>query len=142
MAEPLKKGARSRKPAKAAVPDSLLKKIGLIREGVTKDRVLDIKEDIEIDYDQLSRILAVSRATITAKKKDGKFKPDASERILHLNDVIRLGHQVFGERPAFNLWLKSPSKALGNVSPLSVMDTIYGIEEVKKEILRIAHGVF
>ena len=75
MAEPLKKAARSRKPAKVAVPDTLLKKIGLIREGVTKDRVLDIKEDIEIDYDQLSRILGCPVPPSRPRRKTASSSP-------------------------------------------------------------------
>jgi putative toxin-antitoxin system antitoxin component (TIGR02293 family) len=59
-----------------------------------------------------------------------------------LNDVLGYGRDVFGDKGNFNEWLRTPSEALGNVTPLSLMDTLYGIDEVKKEIGRIAYGVY
>ena len=59
-----------------------------------------------------------------------------------LADVTNLGYEVFGDPQIFNRWLKTPSEALGNVTPLSMMDTLYGIDEIKKEIGRIAYGVY
>jgi uncharacterized protein (DUF2384 family) len=38
--------------------------------------------------------------------------------------------------------VKKPNKALGMKVPLEIMDTLYGMEEVKKELGRIEYGVF
>jgi len=117
-------------------------KIKVIRGGVSKKQLTDIKTEIELDYDQLSEVLSTSRATLINKKKSQKFDPQVSERIVMLTDVLGYGREIFGDNDNFNEWLKTPSESLGNVTPLSMMDTLYGIDEVKKEIGRIAYGVY
>ena len=101
-----------------------------------------IKHEMNLDYDELSEILSTSRATLINKKNSEKFGSQISERLVQLNDVVAYGREVFEDNDNFNEWLRTPSEALGNVTPLSIMDTLYGIDEVKKEIGRIAYGVY
>ena len=117
-------------------------KITLIRNGVSKNDLEDIKEHSGLDYDTLSKILAVSRATLINKKGLEKFDTATSERILLLADTLSYGESVFEDRDRFNRWMKSSNKALGNRAPIEMMDTVYGIQEVKKMIGRIEYGVF
>src|SRR5688500_4423849 len=63
-------------------------KITIIRSGISKKQLTDIKGEIEVDYDELSEILGTSRATLIGKKKTQKFDSQISERILLLADVI------------------------------------------------------
>ena len=121
---------------------SAVDKMALAKKGVSKKQLNDIKDEASLDYDQLSKILATSRSSLISKKGTAKFNQDTSERILLLQDVITYGREVFGDKDVLNEWLKTPSEALGNVTPLSLMDTFYGIDEVKKELGRIAHGVY
>lgn len=117
-------------------------KIGIIRAGVSKKQLTEIKEEMDLDYDELSEVLSTSRATLIKKKKSEKFGSQISERLVLLNDVLGYGREVFGDKHNFNEWLRTVSPALGNVTPLSLMDTLYGIDEVKKEIGRIAYGIY
>ena len=117
-------------------------KIYIIRYGISKKQLTAIKAEIEVDYDELSEILGTSRATLISKKNSEKFDPRVSERILLLADVVSYGRKIFGNNENFNEWLKSPSEALGNVTPLSMLDTLYGIEEIKKELGRISYGIY
>ncbi|MEJ0056991.1 MAG: MbcA/ParS/Xre antitoxin family protein [Bacteroidota bacterium] len=121
---------------------SSLEKINIARKGISKRELTFIKEEVELDYDQLATILTISRATLIAKKGTQKFNQETSERILLLNDIISYGYKIFGDKEVFNEWLKTPSEAFGNVTPLSLMDTFYGLDEVKKEIGRIAYGIY
>ncbi len=117
-------------------------KINLIRDGVSKNDLEVIKEESDLDYDTLSTILAVSRATLINKKGNDKFDSATSERILLLADTLAYGLSVFEDKDRFNTWMKNSNKALGDKSPLTLMDTLYGIQEVKKLIGRIEYGVF
>ena len=118
------------------------KKITMIKNGVSKNDLKEIKEESGLDYDTLSNILSVSRAKLINKKGAEKFDRATSERIMLLADVISYGQSVFEDKDAFNEWMKKTNMALGNKTPLDLMDTIYGIQEVKKEIGRIEYGVF
>ena len=117
-------------------------KISLIRNGVTKKYLEGIKDQSGLDYDTLSTILAVSRATLINKKGLEKFDTATSERILLLADTIAYGQSVFEDRDRFNTWMKNPNKALGDKTPIELMDTLYGIQEIGKLIGRIEYGVF
>ncbi len=117
-------------------------KIAIIKKGVSKNELTEIKKESDLDYDTLSNILSVSRATLINKKPSEKFDQPTSERIVMLADVIAYGQSVFENKAHFSEWIKKPSKALGNKTPIELMDTIYGIDEVKKELARIEFGIF
>ncbi|MFT4154039.1 antitoxin Xre/MbcA/ParS toxin-binding domain-containing protein [Parafilimonas sp.] len=117
-------------------------KITIIKKGISKKELEAVKEESCLDYDTLSNILSVSKAKLHGKKGAERFDQNTSERIMLLADVIAYGQSVFEDKESFNEWLKTSNMALGNVSPVELMDTMYGIDEVKKEIGRIEYGVF
>lgn len=117
-------------------------KIGYIKRGISKLYLVGIKDAINLDYDTLGRILSVSRAKLLSKKPEEKFDQLTSERIMLLADVFSYGLVVFEDKDRLTAWLKRPSKALGDKSPIDMMDTLYGIQEVKSELGRIEYGVY
>src|SRR5688500_16153551 len=56
-------------------------KIAAIRAGVSKNDLMWLKDEVELDYDELTDLLAVSRATLINKKGKEKFNQPTSERI-------------------------------------------------------------
>lgn len=117
-------------------------KIGYIKSGISKLYLVGIKDAINLDYDTLGRILSVSRAKLLSKKPEEKFDQLTSERIMLLADVFSYGLAVFEDKDRLTAWLKRPSKALGDKSPIDMMDTLYGIQEIKNELGRIEYGVY
>jgi len=118
------------------------KKIGYIKNGLTKNDLVNLKDKLGLDYDTLSILLSVSRAKLLQKKPDEKFDASTSERIMMLAELAGYGFSVFENQLKFNEWLKTANKSLGGKSPLEIMDTIYGLQEIKNLIGRIEHGVF
>lgn len=140
-------GVHKRLSGKAPVMASIQtmdagEKITAIRNGVSKNQLEEIKEQSDLDYDTLSSILAVSRATLINKKGADKFDAPTSERILLLADTLAYGQSVFEDKQRFNTWMKNSNKSLGDKPPIDYMDTLYGIQEVRKLIGRIEYGVF
>lgn len=117
-------------------------KIGIIKNGISKKQLEAIKSETDFDYHTLSNLLSVSRTTLIKKKGDEKFDQVTSERIMLLAEVLSYGREVFESRDLFNLWIKQQNLALGGKKPLEMLDTLYGIEEVKKELGRIEYGVY
>lgn len=141
---PLKKAEGKKAPAKV-VPIhewSSYQKIEAIRDGISKEELENLKEQSDLDYNVLAKILAVTKATLHGKKGGEKFDTYISERIFLLADLYSFGYEVFGDRQRFNNWMKSEIRALGYVTPLSLIDTLYGVEEVRNLIGRIAYGVY
>jgi putative toxin-antitoxin system antitoxin component (TIGR02293 family) len=117
-------------------------KIDAIKEGVSKEELENLKNGAELDYDTLAKLVNVAKATLHSKKGKAKFDQYISERIFLIADLYSYGYEVFGNRQKFNSWMKTENAALGGIIPLSLIDTMYGIEEVRHLIGRIAYGVF
>jgi putative toxin-antitoxin system antitoxin component (TIGR02293 family) len=120
---------------------SIYDKINFIKEGISKTQLEEIKKQTGLDYETLAHILSVTKATLHNKKNNEKFNPTISERLFRLADIFAFGYDVFGEKERFNSWLKQPIRSTGWVPPIELLDTIYGMEEVKNIIGRIAWGI-
>lgn len=117
-------------------------KINLIKAGISKKELEEIKKTAGLDYDQLAEVLSVTRATLINKKGKDKFGGPLSERIIGVADVYAYGYEVFEDKAAFNRWVHMPNRALGGIVPYSLLDNQYGREEVKNIIGRISYGVY
>ncbi len=143
-ANPLQK-AEGKKALAKVVPIhqwNAYQKIETIKEGISKEELENLKDQAELDYTALAKILAVTKATLHGKKGKERFDAYISERILLLADLYSYGYEIFGNREKFNRWMKLPNRALGGIAPLDITDTLYGMEEVRHVIGRIAYGVF
>ena len=119
-----------------------IEKMEATSKGISKMELEALKKRAGLDYDQLSHILQVARATLIAKKGAEKFPALLSEKIMSVADVYSYGYKVFGTEHAFNKWIFEPLGALGGKSPYDILDNVYGREEVKHIIGRIDYGVY
>jgi putative toxin-antitoxin system antitoxin component (TIGR02293 family) len=119
-----------------------LEKMSIVRVGMTKKDLESLKEKTALGYDDLARILSVTRATLINKKGDEKFSTTLSERIFSIADIYSYGYEVFGDKDKFNQWMSKPNSALAGESPYALIDNCYGREEVKNIIGRIDYGVY
>lgn len=117
-------------------------KMEAIRKGISKKELEELKKRAGLDYDQLSHILQVARATLIAKKGAERFPAMLSEKIMSVADIYSYGYNVFGSEQEFNKWIFQPITALGGKSPFEILDNVYGREEVKHVIGRIEYGVY
>jgi len=115
-----------------------------VRRGVTQNLFQEIKNNSPFTDLQWSSFLNINIRTMQRYKSasDHIFKPIQSERIFELAEVVSLGDKVFDTREHFNIWLNIPSPALGNDTPISLLDSSYGKELVIAELNRIEYGVF
>ncbi|MCH7409706.1 MbcA/ParS/Xre antitoxin family protein [Belliella sp. DSM 111904] len=56
--------------------------------------------------------------------------------------LFKFGEKVFGSMDLFRGWLHDSSIPLGGTSPISLLDTTFGIDLVHDELGRIQHGIF
>lgn len=117
-------------------------KIDIIKEGISKRDLEHLKEKSDLDYNQLSKVLSVARATLINKKGSAKFDMVLSERIVGVADIYSYGYEVFEDENRFNEWIFRPNQAFGGQTPFDLLDNQYGREEVKSLIGRIDYGVY
>lgn len=117
-------------------------KINAIKSGISKEELEALKDLSTLDYDTLATILNVTKATLHNKKGKEKFDQYISERIFLLADLYSYGFEVFEDKNRFNKWMKNSNRSLNSDTPLSLLDTLYGMEEVRHLIGRIEYGVY
>lgn len=117
-------------------------KIELIKGGISKNELEALKEQTGLGYEILSHILSISRPSLINKKGEDKFNQPVSDRVVALADIYSNGYAVFDDKDRFNSWMIKPNRTLGGKAPIDLLDTSYGMENVKHLIGRIAYGVY
>ena len=129
-------------PEDIIAPDaSPMKTISAIREGVSTDVLLRIKEALDLTDAELSRVVRIPKRTLTRRKQDGTLRPDESERALRLLRLVRHAASVFGSTDDARTWMRAPNFALGDEPPLQFADTEPGARRVDQLLGQIEHGV-
>ena len=65
-----------------------------------------------------------------------------SDRAYRLVGIAARAEDVLGSAEKAREWLTRPNRALGQVSPLSLLDTDEGARQVEAVLGRIEHGVW
>ena len=67
---------------------------------------------------------------------------EESEGVHHLAEILALAESVLGTKDKARHWLNTRNRALGNASPLSLLETEAGADEVVNVLGRIEFGVY
>ena len=115
-----------------------------IRTGISYALFFEIKKITPFSDEDWAGILNISTKSLQRYKieKDFLFKPIHSEKIIEIAEVAHLGNRVFDSVGQFQLWLDTPSFALGSMKPLELLADSYGKEMVMNELHSIDHGIF
>jgi len=118
--------------------------IQAIRIGLPFDIFSLISRKSPFSDEEWAGFLSISRKSLQRYRSsvNFRFKPIHSEKILEIAEVVEKGRSVFDDEARFLLWLRSPSFALGNLSPLDLISDSYGKELVIGELHRIDYGIF
>ena len=113
-----------------------------VREGLPVTQLDAVASVLGIDRrTALLDVLGVSERTIQRKESaSSRLSPAASDRLCRVERILALAVDVFGETAKAALWLKRPSRALGDQVPLSLLDTDLGTQLVERELRQIQFG--
>ena len=111
------------------------------RTGVPAKAAFAVAALLQVSPDELADLLHTTTKTLrTYRDANKRLAPAASEQVLKLLALARLGQEVFGEPVAFRRWLGKPAYGLDNQPPLALLQTSGGIDLVAEEVSRIAYG--
>ena len=113
-----------------------------IKKGLPISAFEKIQKELEVSADTLAFTVNIASRTLARRKKEGRFQPDESERILRIASLFDRATQVLHNQNRVRLWFKSPQKGLGGKTPLEYADTEPGAREVEDLLGRLEHGVF
>jgi len=115
--------------------------IALSDHGVTKGALLNLARYLSFPIDQIAELLPISGRTIQRYTPRQHFNRAVSEQILQIAEVVAKGVEVFEDKNHFLIWMKQPNVALGNKTPLNLLNSRFGTQMVLDELGRIEHGV-
>jgi len=111
-------------------------------DGIEASVFFDLVDISGINRNLLAEeIFDVSVKTMLRYKKEKKkLSPRNSEIALKILNLFKRGIEIFGSLESFNSWLNKPAYGLGEKNPISLMNTITGIDLIEEELIRIEYG--
>tara|TARA_A200000159_G_scaffold75547_1_gene70212 strand:+ start:3645 stop:4082 length:438 start_codon:yes stop_codon:yes gene_type:complete len=88
-------------------------------------------------------LLDISLSTLSRRANTGRLSVGESEKVIRLIQMINTGVILFeGNKDKAISWLKSPSRGLNGIQPITMISTYAGTSEVLELIGRLENGVF
>lgn len=75
-------------------------------------------------------------------KNNSSFEGIYTDRIVLLQEMIRLGLETFSDAAAFYTWLKKEKSSMGHTLSFESLYSERGIQEVVNQLNRIQYGVY
>ena len=117
-----------------------VERIEMVRDGVKVTHLVKASQYYGISQAKFSKLLGISDSTITRKIRSGsKLGPLESERLARIALIEAEAGKIFESSDLAKRWMLEPNLALGE-SPLSLLDTDVGADEVRKVLASIAYG--
>lgn len=117
--------------------------VSIIRRGLPARAVESVAKELELTPAATVKSLGLAERTYARRiEKQQRLSLDESERVVRLARVLAQATGVLGDRSRARRWVVEPSRALGGVSPLTLLDTDIGADTVFDELGRMEHGVY
>jgi len=113
-----------------------------IMEGFPAGAVSRLMGYLNIHQKEMLRLLHITSATYSRRRKEGKLESVESDRVYRYTRLAALATEMFhGDGEAARQWLKSSTYGFKGETPLEYAQTEYGAREVENLIGRIRHGI-
>lgn len=129
------------KKALGSTPRTKADLIALVRQGLPYGSLRSATKALAFSLQDLEDSLHLSARSLH-RRRGSRLTPAESERVMRLVRVAARAEQVLGDRAAALDWLWSPNRALGGQTPIQLLDTDLGTEEVLQVLGRIEFGVY
>lgn len=116
--------------------------IDLARGGLSKSSIARVGAYLDLTVEELCALLHISTRTWQRKAAHELWDGDVAEHGLELAELVAKGIEVLGSIAALRVWVRSPLRALGQRTPLSILDYLRGIRMCMDLLGRIEHGVY
>src|SRR5262245_7074003 len=113
-----------------------------IRSGLPFATLEAVMEKLKIGLNEAAAVLHIPERTMARRKRDKRFPPDESDRVLRLARIYAHATEVFETEDDARDWIKDPNRALGGKRPLDLLDTDIGVQKVDAVLTRIQQGVY
>ncbi|MCC4228966.1 type II RES/Xre toxin-antitoxin system antitoxin [Zunongwangia profunda] len=121
---------------------SRMERVSIIRKGLPYESIEFISNKSNLPIKHILHLLQMPQTTYNKKKKDKDLLSGRdSELVLVLTEVLEFGLEVFNsEKEKFQRWLQKTNISLGGAAPISLFDSLTGIQEVRNSLNRLEYG--
>jgi putative toxin-antitoxin system antitoxin component (TIGR02293 family) len=114
-----------------------------VKKGLRYRAFERFRRNTSLSFERVSGLIDIPRRTMTRRKRDGRFLPEESDRLLRASRLFGKTLELFeGDRDAATEWLTTAQPALGGTIPLDLARTDVGTREVERLVGRLEHGIF
>jgi putative toxin-antitoxin system antitoxin component (TIGR02293 family) len=112
-----------------------------VRKGLPYSALEALQGALDLSFKELSAALGIPERTIARRKDEQHLTAAESDRLYRVARTLAHAASVLGTLEKARLWLKRPSRALGDEPPLTLLDTDVGTRQVEETLLRIEYGI-
>lgn len=116
--------------------------INLSRKGLSMAQMKGILRFTDLTLKQLSKIISVSERQLSRYSNDKLLKTDVSSHLILIAELYDFGYDVFDGEQDFQIWMNTEIRALSYQKPINLLDTPFGINDIKNVIGRLEYGVY
>ena len=114
-----------------------------VKKGLPYRTFERFRRNTSLSFERLTDLIDIPRRTMTRRKREGRFLPEESDRLLRASRLFGKTLELFeGDRDAATEWLTTAQPALGGTVPLDLAKSEVGAREVERLVGRLEHGVF
>jgi putative toxin-antitoxin system antitoxin component (TIGR02293 family) len=112
-------------------------------EGIALPHLRALPPEHALSFERIADLIDIPRRTMTRRKREGRFLPDESDRLLRASRLLGKTLELFeGDMDAAGGWLTTAQPGLGGSVPLDIARSELGAREVERLVSRLEHGVF
>ena len=114
-----------------------------VKKGLSYHAFERFRRNTSLSFEHAITLIDMRRRTMTRRKREGRFLPDESDRLLRASRLFARTLELFeGDRDTATEWLRTAQPALAGAAPLDLAKTEVGALEVERLVGRLEHGVF
>lgn len=116
--------------------------VALVKSGFSYEEVTTLARHVALTDTVVLATIGVTGGTVARRRKEEVLKPEESDRLYRLARVTEMAERVLEDPIKARDWLKTKNRALGGVTPFSLLDTEPGVDLVETTLNRIEYGVY
>jgi putative toxin-antitoxin system antitoxin component (TIGR02293 family) len=116
--------------------------IDTIRLGLPKAGVDAFLEKTSVDREKLSQVLHISTRQLNRYKPEQRLSPEQSNFLYEVTRIYTRALDILGDKATAEHWLAREQLALGNHTPLQLLDTTEGVRLVDDLLSQIEYGFY
>lgn len=116
--------------------------ISVSRKGLSIKQLKNILAFTNLSIKDIAKVISLSDRQLARYDDQKILRRDISAHLIMIAELYQFGYDVLENKENFQKWMQSKIRGLGYQKPIELLDTPFGIQDVKNELGRLEHGVY